>query len=373
MKNAKLHEIITCVLFCGFIGIMGLCMVLLPKSDFSETEKRELSQFPALTWETLSSGDFADDLETYMADHLPGRTFFVGLKAYFDLLTGQQSSKDIYVAEGDRLVEKPVIWDQAQVEKNMKYINKFSAALDVPVDLLIVPSAGFLLEDTVVGIHDAYTDDAILQAIYSQAGEKLNTFDLLSVYQQMDADRLYYRTDHHWTSYGAYQAYSAYMQSIGMDYPAVDFFTVERHSGFRGSTYTRSALWLTPAEDIELWVGSALQVENSTTEGIHQGAFYPQRLEEADMYTVFLDGNQPLVHIYNEANAGKGTILVVRDSYSNCLGPFLAESYEEVILVDLRYYRKSVSELVATEGVDRVLVLYCIGNFMTDNNMLFLR
>ena len=205
------------------------------------------------------------------------------------------------------------------------------------------------------------------------AGENLGTFDLLPTYLQEDASALYYRTDHHWTSYGAYTAYSAYMDSLGMEYPAKDFFTVQQHSGFRGSTYTRSALWLTPAENIELWYGSDLTVSNDNANTFHQGAFYPQRLTESDMYTVFLDGNQPLVHIYNEANAGKGTLLVVRDSYSNCLGPFLAESYEEVILVDLRYYRTPVSELVASEGVDRVLVLYCLGNFMTDANFPFLK
>ena len=122
---------------------------------------------------------------------------------------------------------------------------------------------------------------------------------------------------------------------------------------------------------MELWHGSKLQVE--TDKGIHEGAFYLDRLKEADMYTVFLDGNQPIVRIRNEANAGKGKLLVIRDSYSNCIGPMLAESSEEVVMVDLRYYRSAVSALVAAEGFDQILLMYSIGNFMTDSNFPYLR
>ena len=75
----------------------------------------------------------------------------------------------------------------------------------------------------------------------------------------------------------------------------------------------------------------------------------------------------------NPEAAGKGKLLVIRDSYANCLGTFLAESYEEVVLVDLRYYKKPVSELLASEEFENVLVCYSIGNFMTDANIVWLR
>ena len=372
MKKAKLHEIVTCVLFCGFIGMMGLLYLVLPKTDFSELEKRELEAFPILNWETLTSGQFGADLETYMADHMPGRNFFVGLGAYYDLFIGQQPSKDIYLAEGDRLVETPVVWNQEQVEKNLRYIQNLSQKLGQPIDMILVPSAGFILEDQILGVHDDYTDDAIISQIYAMAGENIRCLDLAKLYLSVsDRENLYYRTDHHWTSYGAYMAYQAYMQQLGRPYASREFFTVEAHPGFRGSTYTRSALWLTPGENVELWQGSNLQVE--TDQGIHEGAFYLDRLKEADMYTVFLDGNQPIVRIRNEANAGKGKLLVIRDSYSNCIGPMLAESYEEVVMVDLRYYRSAVSALVAAEGFDQILLMYSIGNFMTDSNFPYLR
>ena len=96
-------------------------------------------------------------------------------------------------------------------------------------------------------------------------------------------------------------------------------------------------------------------------------------LEELDKYTVYLDGNHSLVRIENPAAAGKGKLLVIRDSYANCMGTFLANSYESVVLVDLRYYKNPVSELLAAEEFTDVLVCYSLGNFMTDTNLIFLR
>ena len=162
------------------------------------------------------------------------------------------------------------------------------------------------------------------------------------------------------------------MEAVGRKCRVPEDFQVTVVPGFQGSTYSRSALWLTPSESIELWQGSnQLTVTNGETEGTHPGIFYWERLEEADKYTVFLDGNHSIVRIQNPEKQGR--LLVIRDSYSNCLGGFLAESYGEVVLVDLRYYRQAVSELVRQEDFDDILVCYSCANFLTDTNLMLLR
>ena len=162
------------------------------------------------------------------------------------------------------------------------------------------------------------------------------------------------------------------MDTVGREARTENQFTISVAEDFQGSTYSRSALWLIPSEPIELWRGSDhLTVTNGETEGVHDGIFYPERLEEADKYTVFLDGNHSIVRIQNPDQQGR--LLVIRDSYSNCLGGFLAESYGEVVLVDLRYYRQSVSELVQQEGFEDILVCYSCANFLTDTNLMLLR
>lgn len=377
MKN-KISDILTCGLFCGFLAGMLVLFLALPKSDFSQKEKRALAAAPSTELEAVLSGQFGTQAETYIADHIPGRDLFVGLASYYDLLSGRQGTKDVLLASGGRLVEKPNLPNAAAASRNMNAINSFAQSIGQSVDLMILPSAGFVAEDTILGVHEDYTDDAIIESIYSLAGEHVRPVDMVSTFTAAeDPAALFYRTDHHWTSLGAYTAYGAYMGLLGKEYPAREEFTVERHGGFYGSTYSRAGLWLIPAEDVELWsTGAELTVTThanaADTEGTaHEGVFYRERLQELDKYTVYLNGNQPLVRIQNPA--GEGKLLVIRDSYANCLGAFLANSYAEVVLVDLRYYKTPVSELVKAEGFDQVLVCYSLYNFLTDANFPWLK
>ena len=373
MKN-RLDQWITVIAFCAALAVMAALYVVLPEKDFSENEKRYLEEFPTFSWEKLASGEFGADIETYMADHIPGRDFLVGLNAYFENLTGRQVAKDIYVAEDGRLVEAPVEWDMLQVKQNMGAVNLFAQTLGTNVDFMVVPSAGWAVEDQLTGFTDPYNDEQMIADLYAMAGENLNPVDVVSVFKTMDGSGLYYRTDHHWTSSGAYTAYRTYMQQKGKTYRPQQEFTVQTEAGFYGTTYSRSALWMTEAEPLEMWHGSEnLQVTNGEAEGVHAGVFYEERLQEADKYTVYLDGNHSIVRIDNPDNAGKGKILVIRDSYSNCLGCFLAESYETVVLVDLRYYKNPITELYAQEEFQDVLVCYSLSNFMTDTNLVWLR
>lgn len=369
--NVRKDQILTIALFCLFLAGMMVLYIFLPKQSFSQLEKRYLSETPELTWEAVAEGDFADDVADYMADHMPFRDFFVGLNAYYEKLSGLQVTKDVYVAEGDRIVEAPVVWNQLAMNRNMAAVNAFAEAVG-GADFMLIPSAGWAAQTLVQGLSDGYTDDRLIGDVYAMAGDSLRTVDVTDVYA--DAYELYYKTDHHWNSLGAWNGYAAYMEALGMPYRAAEDFTVERVDGFRGSTYSRSGLWLTPAEVIELWHGSeGITVTNGESGEAHDGVFYRERLDEADMYTVNLDGNHSLVRLENPHALTDDTLLVVRDSYANSLGTFLTESYKTVILVDLRYYRSPVSRLCAEESVDDVLVCYSIGNFMTDTNIVWLK
>ena len=374
MKNSK-TDIITVVLFGGFLLGMLALFLILPADDFSEKEKRYLEQLPELTAESLLSGDFGEDAEEYAADHIPGRDGFVMLSAYYDLLSNRQVTKEVYPAKGNRLVEAPKKMNEVAVERNMSAINSFADTAGVQVDLMLVPSAGYMYADSIIGLSDPYTDDRIIADIYSRAGENVTGVDLLPALTAAgDEGELFYRTDHHWTSFGAYTAYGEYMRLRGKNVPDRSRYTLETVPGFCGTTYSRSGLWLCPSEDIELWrTGTPLTVTNAETDGEHEGVFYEERLSELDKYTVFLDGNHSLVEINNSEADGEGSLLVIRDSYANCLGTFLAESYERVVLVDLRYYRDAVSQLLILGEFADVLVCYSLGNFLTDSNIPMLR
>ena len=370
----NLTDILTCALFCGFTAVMLVLFLVLPKTDFSELEKRTLAQSPKADGEAILSGDFGKEAETYIADHLPARSFFVGLSNYYDLLSGRQGIKEILVATGDRLVEKPNEPNDAAVERNMNAINAFAQRIGQKVDLMIVPSAGYVLENTVTGLHSAYKDDEIISGIHALAGENVRPVALLDAFAGAeDKGALYYRTDHHWTALGAYTAAQVYLDGA---LPAKESYAVESYDGFYGTTHSRSGLWLTKPDAVELWndggnyTVTAYSNASDTVGVTHDSLFYPERLQERDMYTVYLNGNQPLVRIQNPA--GEGKLLVIRDSYANCLGTLLAGKYREVVLVDLRYWKTPVSDLAA-EGFDDVLVCYSLYNFLTDANFPWLK
>ena len=357
------HNVAAAVLFCGFLICIAAGYLLLPRSDFSEMEKRYLAEAPDLRWETVFSGEWSSQAEDYLSDHVPGRNLFVGINAYMELLAGRQKLKDVWLEAG-KLLEAPVALDESAIARNMNAINNLADTLGQTVHVMVVPSAGWA-----AGV-EGYTDEDSLKAIYAAAGENVTPVPVEDIYR--GRPELYYNTDHHWTSQGAHLGYAAYMEAAGREYRPAEAFEVTVAENFQGSTYSRSALWLTQPETIELWHGSdQLTVTNGETEGTHQGIFYMERLEEADKYTVFLDGNHSIVRVHNPEKEGK--LLVIRDSYSNCLGGFLAESYGEVVLVDLRYYRSPVSQLVLEEGFDNVLVCYCCSNFLTDTNLMLLR
>ena len=370
--NARNDQKLTVLLFCGFLGVMVLLYLLLPQKEFSQLEKRYLADAPEVSLENILGGGFMEETADYMADQMPFRDFFVGLNAYYDLLSVRQVTKEIYTAEEDRLVEAPVVWNEAAAQRNMNAINAFVGAVDVPVDMMLIPSAGWAAQDLIQGLADEYIDEQIIDEIYAMADNGLQTRSVTEAYD--GRGDLFYKTDHHWNSMGAWTGYSLYAKALGIPYREADTFTVEVVEGFRGSTYSRSGLWLTPAEAVELWHGSEqVTVTNAESHIIHEGVFYRERLNEADMYTVYLDGNHSLVRLENPDALTDDTLVVVRDSYSNSLGCFLTETYRTVILVDLRYYRQPVSELCIAEHADRVLVCYSIGNFMTDTNIVWLK
>lgn len=361
-RSMRKQNVAAVIVFCGFLLTMAVGYFL-PKASFSEMEKRYLAEVPDFRWKTVFSGEWGTQVEEYLTDHVPGRNFFVGINAYMELLAGRQQLKNIWLVDG-RLLEAPVAMDEKAISRNMQAIQDFAQTLGQKVHLMVVPSAGWA-----AGV-EGYTDEDTLQAIYTAAVDQVSAVPVEEVFR--GRPELYYKTDHHWTSQGAYAGYAAYMMAAGKEARAAEDFQVTVTENFQGSTYSRSALWLTPSENIELWKGSdRLTVTNAETQGIHSGIFYWERLEEADKYTVFLDGNHSLVRVQNPDQQGK--LLVIRDSYSNCLGGFLAESYGEVVLVDLRYYRQAVSELAAQEQFDDILVCYSCANFLTDTNLMLLR
>lgn len=380
-NRSKIGKYIPAVVFLIFIYGMALWFLFSPKTDYSSSEKRYLQKFPDANVEKVLSGEFGSEFETFFADQFPQRNTWVGLNAYTTLAEGNNGASGVYNCKNGYLINKPVSTDN-NLDKNVGAVVDFAKKIDAPTTVMLVPSTGYIADDVLPTFHDKYNDDEDISKISSTLSkEKIGFVDLRERFKSeyKNGSQLYYKTDHHWTTKGAYTGYQELCKALGVT--PIDDSTLKKDSypDFYGTTYSSSGFWLTPPDNIEIWSNpknSDKNISVKITEGANvktSGSMYfTDHLKEDDKYPVFIDGNHALTEITN-TNAKNGTILLIKDSFSHSLAPFLAENYSKVVLVDLRYYKESVSQLVSTYNPEQVVVLYGIDNLATDTDIVWLK
>ena len=380
-NRSKIGKYIPAVVFLIFIYGMALWFLFSPKTDYSSSEKRYLQKFPDTNVEKVLSGEFGSEFETFFADQFPQRNTWVGLNAYTALAEGNNGASGVYNCKNGYLINKPVSTDN-NLDKNVGAVVDFAKTIDAPTTVMLVPSTGYIADDVLPTFHDKYNDDEDISKISSTLSkEKIGFVDLRERFKSeyKNGSQLYYKTDHHWTTKGAYTGYQELCKALGIT--PIDDSTLKKDSypDFYGTTYSSSGFWLTPPDNIEIWSNpnnSSKNISVKITEGANvktSGSMYfTDHLKEDDKYPVFIDGNHALTEITN-TNAKNGTILLIKDSFSHSLAPFLTENYSKVVLVDLRYYKESVSQLVSTYNPEQVVVLYGIDNLATDTDIVWLK
>ena len=380
-NRSKIGKYIPAVVFLIFIYGMALWFLFSPKTDYSSSEKRYLQKFPDTNVEKVLSGEFGSEFETFFADQFPQRNTWVGLNAYTALAEGNNGASGVYNCKNGYLINKPVSTDN-NLDKNVGAVVDFAKTIDAPTTVMLVPSTGYIADDVLPTFHDKYNDDEDISKISSTLSkEKIGFVDLRERFKSeyKNGSQLYYKTDHHWTTKGAYTGYQELCKALGIT--PIDDSTLKKDSypDFYGTTYSSSGFWLTPPDNIEIWSNpknSDKNISVKITEGANvktSGSMYfTDHLKEDDKYPVFIDGNHALTEITN-TNAKNGTILLIKDSFSHSLAPFLAENYSKVVLVDLRYYKESVSQLVSVYNPEQVVVLYGIDNLATDTDIVWLK
>ena len=373
------HPRAVVLLFIGIIVVMQAAFWLLPRRSFSENEKRVLSEAPQIDAAGIADGSVFRSIESYLSDHFPGRELWVGANVYLENAEGRGATEDIVRGTDDWLFTAPVSDDRETLWDNMQAITTFAEKQSVPVTMMAVPSAGAVVSDKLPALHLPYPDADLLEEARRIAGNTLHWVDLYTDFCSAEQpERLYYRTDHHWTSEGAYRAYCLLMEELGQSSVPRDDFTVEQISGFYGTSYSKSGLWLTEPDTLELWTGSDIQAVTTVYDAnradpvTREGMFFREYLEDADKYPVFLSGNHARVHIETNADSGK-RLLVIKDSYAHALAPFLAEEYSTIDLIDLRYFKQqTISSWLEENPADEILLVYGLSSLAEDKNLQWL-
>ncbi len=370
----KLKPIMPSVAFLLVIFVLSAALFIAPKKEYSENEKRILAKAPEFTLKSLADGKFTKDLESFVSDQFPLRDFFVGVQSYFNLACGRNSTSPVYYGKDGYLIAAPAQLSTDTALKNVQNFQDFAKDNNLNASIMVVPQCGFVMNEKLPRVHGEYTDNEIYKVIEENKGD-MTFIDIRKAFDKAKNDvQLYYKTDHHITSAGAFEMYKLYAAEKG--FVVNEDYEVKTEADFYGTSYSKGGYWLSDPDVIEMWHNKNLKVTVEITEPgkdvvKHNSVFFTDRLEESDKYPVYLDGNHSLTKITNPTAKG-GKILILKDSFAHCFTGFLAEQYSEIYMVDMRYYRTSVSELVKENGITDVLYLYGTESLGTDTNSSWL-
>lgn len=367
----KTYQILVSCIFCIFVGGMALLSLLLPDRSFSELENRNLQPLPELTANRVTSGRFMSEAEDYVSDHIALRDQWVSLQAWCERISGKQENRDTYFGVDGTLINAVPEPDPELQDKNMGYLNDFTEEITIPVYFGLIPTAASVWREKLPAGAPTADEQAWIDSFYAVSDAE--TIDLYQALRTHEAEEIYYRTDHHWTSLGAFYGANAILDQTGLQSLNMEDYIPETVSDcFYGTTYSSSGAWWVEPDHMERYVPEdGITVISNFTGKEEPGSLYvPDRLVTKNKYGYFLGGNQPLCVVKSGGDGPK--LLVIRDSYSDCLAPFLSQRFSEVHLFDLRYNRTSLRSYLEDHQIDMVLILYSFSNFTQENNLFLL-
>lgn len=362
------------ILFLGFIfGIAGanLCK---KDAEYSEMENRMLAQRPELSLSDIVSGKFMEEYETYVTDQFVGRDAFVSMKSACERVLGKKINNGVYYAQDGYLIEQFASVEEELTDRNVEAIGRFAQEASAEVMLALIPGSAQINRDKLDADAPELDQKEIIQNIYRRAGEYgVTTIDMYDTLWEHREEELFYRTDHHWTSLGAYYGYLAYAQETWLTPVELERYSeTVRSEEFYGTLYSKAgAFWIAPDRISTYVADENIEVEHIEGEASAVSGLYDlEKLSGKDKYAMFLGGNQPLA-VIRTSKQDQPRLLIIRDSFSDSLAPFLTEHYSEIYLWDFRYNRESVADFIKENQVEKVLICYSLDNFSEDTNIPF--
>jgi len=354
----------------GLLSVPILHHAFLPVKGFSELENRVLSQKIKWDKDLMKSGVLAERVESYAQDQFPFREALINLKSDVEVLLGKGVNNGIYMGEDGYLFKKPGVYEEEILLANSKAIKSLSELLKDKLTIIVAPTSSMVLEEKLPDFLGAEEEKEYYQFII---GEQ-NASQVLPVFEKLkkhDQEEVFFKTDHHWTQYGAYLAYEELMHSFSLKPVDNALFSVQKIRDFQGTLYSRFRGSFIKGEDFVLYESENHEytVEYIAEERMEEEILFKDNLMNRDKYKVYLDGNYPLIRIRNPHAKHEEKILVIKDSFANAMAPYLVESFSEVHYMDLRYNNTSLKEYIEKEGFSRVILLYGMDTIGEDPNL----
>ena len=365
------NKIVVIVIF-GII-IIGMFFFFLKKPTiFSENENRYLSAFPRLRISSLVEGNLTNDIEDYINDQFPFRDVLVGFKTKIEVLLGKTKINDIYIGHDEYLI--PTFNKTNDYDHLLNVLNDFVFKSQVPVELILAPNAIEIYKDKLPINNEINDGIKEINKIYNDfIGTAVVIYDELLA--QKDVMDLYYRTDHHWTTHGAFYAYNKYLQDTNRRVKDINDYYIHKVSDFfYGTSYSKANYYSIAPDDIYLYEDhNTYSVKYVVEKTISDSLYNFEYLDKKDKYSIFLDNNHALIEIDNLNNNSNQNLLLIKNSYGNSFAPFVVGDYDNTSIIDLRYYKDDVTSYIQENNITNVLILYDINGIYTDASIFKLR
>ncbi len=379
---------ITSILFVALLFGFAIAFWVLPDVSFSEQENRSLRTLPKLQANALISGDYASEMNDYFADQFPMRDSLVGWKGISELALGKLENNGILLGENGQLADRLFdmkrktgdtlsdmdMFDPETVRAAADGLMRVEDSLAVPFDALLVGRTIDIASSAFAYPRDV--SDALLQHMKETARDVslIETVDLFR--EKYDrGEYVYYKTDHHWTTLGAYYAYAEILRSFGMEddcLPIEAFTRTTVSDAFFGTAWSAGGMKFVSPDRIELWTRGNEDMLSVTADGRElEGLYSMGYLQRKDQYSVFLDGTHDVVTVRMKDGTERPTLLLLKDSFANSVAPFLAQHFD-LVLLNLSSTRSdftNVTALAEQYGADRVLLIYTMENVVTADKL----
>ena len=370
------NKIINRALMLFFIFTIFFIMIiniLTKYKSFSEIENRTLTTMPKFTISSFMNGDFSEDFSSYINDNFAGRNGFLSIKTSFEKLLGKTKINSVYLGKKNYLIQSFTEASEEETSAKINAINSFfNEHSNLNTSIMLVPTAAKVLEEYLPPFSVNDDELAFIDKVFSQLNEsiiKINPYNAL--YENKD-NYVYYKTDHHWTSNGAYIAYTEFCKALGLTAKSKDEFDIVNVTDkFYGSLSSKIGVLGNTSDSIELYVPKySPMVVNYISEQFKSSTlFKSEALNTKDKYEVFTGGNHPLINIKSTGDPSK-KLLLIKDSYANCFLPFLTSHYGEIFVVDLRYYYDNINTLIENNSITDLLFLFNANTFNSDDSIL---
>ena len=373
-RHRKVQEKLVGIIFILTLFLFLIINVIVPDREKSVQENRMLATKPKFRLSSLISGDYDEKFEAYMDDQFVGRDMWRKLKVTVDRIGGSRLENGVYIGTNGQLLEQIEVADENHLAANIKAIKSFSESQSkIPVRMMLVPDAANVLNHSLPSLAKPEDQTQMFSMVRKDLGDSVEWIDVSTELNKHKTEKIYYKTDHHWTTLGAFYAFQAAAPSLGIEGDlSGKYVSYAVSDSFNGMLASKSGVNLGEKEQIDIYVPTEEDTDlivDYVDEGKRSTSLYDSsKLKEKDQYTVFLGGNSSLLDIRTVSTSTK-RLLLVKDSFANSFIPFLTPYYREIVVVDPRYYSGTINDLMDSYRISEVLFLYSGNTFFKDNNI----